>query len=445
MSAFSEYLNCIKDQRRLNGAEMARICGVNAAVVFKWLKGEHLPKSWMIMEELGDSLHLTMQEKKQLQSAYERTVLGEEKYNSYQKIIDLLKKLQERGRECREQYHNDYIKVHIKELPEFVELHSRMQIMQSIQDALIYLSTKEDRKLYLKVTPFHEDVILLLRMFLNRMDSCALEEIVCFRKKEYEALCYNLELVNGLVDLFTARHPSKIYVQDATGTPDGIFDNWVIADDFLIEFADDFSCGMLTSDPVWIAYFRSVYENMKSSGRCLSSRYVAACRVQGMESEEVPEFTGCITYMPCAEKDGSLQMTGVFFYLEGLVEFLETGKCPADTEGSVLDKESRLRVVYRMAYSCRSNMTGHMIREGRLPVLRDLCIECQEWEEGCLSIEIRFGGDRKERIYLYDDYIRKEIVKFFRFLGDSAYVYSHGETVDKIMEVAENYRRKWRL
>lgn len=101
MSAFSECLKVFKDRRKLTCAKMADACDMDHSVLFRWMSGQHVPKNWENLDNIIKKLHLSASERNELRSAYERTTLGEDCYQSYHKIIDLFEVIHNRITESK--------------------------------------------------------------------------------------------------------------------------------------------------------------------------------------------------------------------------------------------------------------------------------------------------------------------------------------------------------
>lgn len=479
MSVFSTCFNRIKERRNLNASEIAKLCDFDVTIVYKWAKGIHTPRNWNTLEIMCEKLHLSATEKKELQCAYERTILGEEKYASYQKIIEILECLQNRGREYNSQGMAIEIveNIHLKPLPEFVEYNNELEIMNCIQNVLTYLTMKNEREMFLKIQPLHQNVVMLIRMFCNRVDNCSLEEIVIFSDECYGSVLYNLDIIKGLLNLLIQKHPIQIYGREEYGQEGKILDNWIITDDFVVEFADDFSYGMITTHPAWVAHFKKQYEKIKRSSRILGKK---ECKIPEdflINPNESLELIEAIEYMPCigacltkeileqhifeelSEREklmdsillyghaanSGMVKTRSFFFREGLIEFMETGNIevfPYEVYYPIKYKACCDIIQNGINYSKKGLMDYQMIRDGQLSSLKGIYVEQTKGNEKHLVIDFHFDEGKKERFRIYSEEIRKEFEGFFEFLSDSAYVYSVEETAKQMQEIVDEYRRK---
>lgn len=482
MSAFSECFNLIKERRNLNSAQVAEICNIDTSVVYKWSKGGHAPKKWAIVESMVEKLHLSNDEKRDLQHAYEKTILGDEKYHSYQKIIEILDTLHKRGQEYNSQKYgkNVFDDVILGTLPEYGEFSNKLEIMQCIQNALVYISGKDKKKIYLKIQPLHQNIIMMLRMFCVNVEECELEEIAYFVNESYGSTVYNLDVLKGLIDLLVQKHPIQIYCREESKEENHVLDNWIITDEFAIEFADDFSYGMITTNSNWIAHFQKNYEEIKNNSQVLGKKRCTTPEEYLLSITEEMELLGAMEHMPCLGNcltkeileqhilpdipgreelmamilsyGQSLESKKIkngrsFFFREGLIEFMETGIFEVFPYGVYQPPgyESCCDILQNgIEFAKKGLMNYQMVREGQLPSMKDIYIEQVYGDVEHLVIDIHFDHGRKERFEIFSEVIKKEFESFFEFLQDSAYLYSVEETVEQMQEIVEAYRRKAR-
>ncbi len=87
MSEYSSLLrNYIVEKERANVAKMAVYCGIPIKQVYLYMNGKALPKTRGIAEQMSDYMHLTPIQKKQMMRAYDKAVIGSERYELYETI-----------------------------------------------------------------------------------------------------------------------------------------------------------------------------------------------------------------------------------------------------------------------------------------------------------------------------------------------------------------------
>lgn len=99
MSGFSDYLNWLLKERNLSGAQAAKLCGLDASVVFRWLCGSSLPQSWKRLEGMAKKLRLSPNESASLEQVYRKEVLGESASNCFCEIVETMRVVAEKRNE----------------------------------------------------------------------------------------------------------------------------------------------------------------------------------------------------------------------------------------------------------------------------------------------------------------------------------------------------------
>lgn len=476
MSEFSEYFNLLKNNRNLNIVELARICELNTTTAYRWIRGEHLPKKWSAVERVVKKLQLSNKERKELQCAYEKTKLGDKRYYSYQKIIEILKLLQYGDNEYKSIGNCLIDHISVKSLPRFVEFHNKMEIMECIQTVLLYMRGVQSKNLYLKLQPVHQDIIMQIRMHCNQINECHIEEIACFQRENYNSALYNLSIVKGLINLILQKHQVDIYCMDKINDTENANENWILTDEFLIEFANDFSLGMLTTDANLIRHYKRHFKELKencsflgkktcknpndfiTSGQNEFGSYNAMeympCIATGMTKEileqhiykNLPgreELMELILIRNTAANQKKFPIRS-FFCKDGLTEFMETGRI------EIFPYE----VYHRIEYSARcdiiqnaidfienENMEYYMIKSDRLFDMKNIYIEHYEGKSSYLIIDIQRAGQNKERFEIYSGDIINNFKEFFDFLTESGYVYTLEETREQMQQILDKYRK----
>lgn len=90
MSVFSDCFAKIKKCRGLTASQIAQICGRDKKEIFQWLAGTELPKDWQRIKVMSQRIQLSLDEEKELRSAYQRSQMGEETYICFRKLYGIL-------------------------------------------------------------------------------------------------------------------------------------------------------------------------------------------------------------------------------------------------------------------------------------------------------------------------------------------------------------------
>lgn len=469
MSRFSIYFKKIKESRGLTIPQIARISGLDRSTLFRWSTGREFPDSWQQLEVLSRQLQLSQEEEQGLQNAYQYTKIGEESYTCHQKIMEILQVLQQRGAE----YHSLQKSSAMEEivLPDFVQMKNKLEIIQWIQKALGNLAMQEEKHLYLNMQVAHPEILMLLKVFFGYTENCSIEEIVYLTNEKRGASLHNLEVLEGIAEIVVQKHPVEIFWQEDLNCEKGFAENWILSDDFVIQFDGLLSKGMLTTDPEWVGFFHYAYRELKESSQSLGGKRcglpealpgyprteinvnsleympcIGPCLtmeiLEGQINEGIPNREALIEeiYKSCS----SIPSHGrAFFCREGLIEFLETGRIdsfPYEIYQQP-NMEIRCQVIERaIALTEQGDLTYCMVRDEQFPNMKGLYLEHIEGKRDSLSIDLHFTRGVKERFAIRDKGIQKYFHDFFQNLESMGYAYSPQETVRFMREIVEKYR-----
>lgn len=477
MSVFSDYFTSIKESRNLTANQIADMCGKDVSLVFRWLSGKRIPAEWKQMELITDRLQMFEDEISKLKNAYERTLLGEEAYACHQKVTEIFRVLQQRRDEYLSFQEENPFQTREVRLPEFVKLNNKMEILSWLQNVLDYLVTQQEKKLYLKMQSMPSEVLMLLKLFCSRTKDCEIEAIVYLKNGENISQIHNLEMLKGITEILVQKNPIEIYGREELNVQEGFSDNWILSEDFMLQFDEELSSGMLSTDSEWIQFSLQAFEKMKHSGKGFGKK---ACEPEAFISTyEGENFIGnSIEYMPCIgcsltreilERQIYPQIPGremliqsilmnyealngernidwkSFFFREGLLEFMDTGRIE-NFPYMVYERpdlDIRCQLLQNMIHvSENGKNVYYMMKDGKLPLMRNLYVEQKSGVHGSLNIDMHLEEGTKERFVMQDEGLRKQFEEFFEHLVKGGYAYDAKETIDYMKQVLEQYKSK---
>lgn len=357
MSRFSDCFAEIKEKRNLTSVEIAEICGLEKTMVFQWMVGKYLPSTWKKISGVLGALRLTSYEYERLQEAYEREKLGDDTYEGIQKVISIMHTLKEKiNTTDRNIMPLCYKVIEYDNHMETIELNNYLDVLQCIQNILSVSAVQRENSIFLKVDAISEQFSVLLDLLLS----------------EKQVNIYNGEFHNK----------------------EQMKENWLLSDDFVMQFSEDMSQGLFSRDADYIAFIKEKYAKIKGKCKKLFNKSVNM-------QEDINRIRGtdatlyCMEYVPCisigltaqildrciydeiAEKDfiiGQLINTFVnndtihviynFFNEQGLYRFLESGKFdnfPHDIYESIIF-EDRCEIVRNAVSGKMSNIEMHYFR-----------------------------------------------------------------------------------
>lgn len=478
MSVFSDCLEKIRIRRDLTNTQIAQICGLEKTVVHRWFSGQRLPSSWEKIEKNIESLHLSTDERFQLKKAYEQTMVGEENYQYYQKMIGILTTIQEE-KEQKARKENGFIRRYsIKKPPDFMVLKNKMEVIQCMQDFCTYLSTCGKKRLYLKMQTACSELLMLVKMFCYQNPDCSLEEIIYMDNELDGSYIYNASVFQEVISLLMLQNSAKIYFSEAMESDKKFAMNWIFSDYFFIEFNEQMSYGIVTTDPELLQFYQDDFKRLKALCRPIGQKYVKPLeyieeyvffKSDLVTIEYMPCFGKCLSedmlraciYEDVPEREQFIQKVlkifqgknnekfaehiDTFFFPSGLLKYMETGTLEIFPYKIYRPMDLSMRCeVLRRAIALLENGTvvQHMLRENKFPNMSGIQVDQIHGKVKKLTFTIRFEGEVKEQFEITEQRILNRFWQFLNYLKDSEYVYTVEETKEYMKKVLERYEKQ---
>lgn len=477
MSAFSEVFTAIKDRRNLSVAQIAEVCEKDATVLFQWFGGIRCPQNWEQIRNVVDRLRLSEDEYRELKDSYEKTVLGEE-YASHKKMLEIFEVLEQRRDEYFSFQETNVTSGGQMQLPEFIKLRTKMEVLGWIQRVIEYLIGKEDKKLHLKFQTLHQEVMMLLKIFCSRIQNCKIEELVYLHEGE-GADDYNLDVLKEMIEILVQKNAVDIYCLEECNCEQGFGENWIMSNDFVIQYNEDLTAGMLFSGPKWIEFYKNSFDEIKKQSNNLGKKDLEVMDfnssyeggyVRGFSIEYMPCVGNCLTrelieehiYPGIPGRDMIIEGILALHYIsdgnrhfrwdscfskEGLTEFMENGRIENFPYMiyKELTKEARCQILQNAIELLeQGEFVYHMVCEGELPLMKNLYVEQMNGERNHLVVDMHFDG-AKERFRITNAGLQEKIWQFFSRLEKCGYVYSVKDTALYMKKVLIEYKEKFEI
>lgn len=478
MSVFSDCLEKIRVRRDLTNTKIAELCGVEKTVIHRWFTGQRLPSSWEKVDEAMEKLHLSVDERIQLKKAYERTLVGEERYEYYQKMIDLMAMIQREKNEKFKKENELVDEYQLTELPKCLILESKMEILQCIQNLCAYLSKQKEKHLYLKMQVAGNELLMMIKMFCHRNPDCSVEEIVYMDNELDGSYTYNAGIFQEIVSLLMLKNSVEIYYSESDDSDKKFAVNWLLSDDFFLQFNAQMSYGIMTTEKEWLSFFQDDFRRIKNFCHPIGHKKVNPAEYLGNMNYDSSVIVG-LEFMPCfgrcfsekmlrshiydipgreelilailrifgMEREEEFPKQGHTFFLpEGLKTYMETGLLeifpyriyrPIAPEVRCEMLESAISLMEKGV------VVQHMLRENRFPDMQGLQVEQVHGKVEKLTFTIRFQGEMKEQFEITEQRILKRFWQFFEYLKESEYVYSEEETLEYMRKQLKEYEKKF--
>lgn len=425
------------------------------------------------MEMIVEKLQLSEEEYTKLKNTYGQTMIGDMDYVCHQKILEFFQILKQRREEFSD-FQEDTLSVKQVDLPAFLQLNNKLEILRWVQNALDYLHLNEgkEKKLCLNMQVMHSEILMLLEMFCSYTQNCNIEEIVYLMRDNPDSDSYNLDVLKNMAEILIQRNAIELFCLEKTNAEMAFSVNCILSEEFVIWFDDELSGGMLTTAPEWIDFFMQAFEKTKEISRHLGRK---SYTLQNHISFYTKNFAGkSIEYMPCIgwgltkeimeqhiyanipDRDKIMQNVLAycqsyaqknhsnwksFFFMEGLIEFMETGYIEnvPDMFFERPNLKTRCEVLQNIInFSEQRTVPYYMVKEDALPVMKDLYIEQVEGDVLTIVIDVHFD-DVRERCIIEDNELGRCFEKFFAYLETGGYVYSVEETIERMKEVLAKY------
>lgn len=475
MSIFSEYFTELIDCKGMTAAQAAQLCDVSKAVISRWCKGENLPKDRERMKLIINKMRLSPEESRKLRNAYEHEALGAEHSESFHQIIELCQTLKQKRAEYQYPIPALYTVEGFfgSETSGFLILDNKADVLQCIQKEL-EKNHGANSHFNLKLSLLPEPLMLLLKHFCNHAETGQMDILLRMESSAAE----KIRLVKNMLGILFTKETLQFYWYNCSNQLGQDGQNWILSDDFCIQFSEDMSHGMLSRNTEWIKFLQWEFQELKDAGKrivlnhCEALSYVEE---RAWNWREIPGGLKVIEYMPCLSlglterileeslypwilqrkmliheileqfpmrfTSGNTKLVS-FFAKEGLLEFMETGRVdifPYEIYDSISMK-GRCEVL-RNVIAISENVPGVCyicMKEGFLDMKG---IHIEQWTDAIdrLVVEIHFDHKANEEIEIADEDIRKEFYQFYEWLSTSDYVYSEEETRRFMIQVLEKY------
>lgn len=466
MTEFSKYFSQVVKCRGLKCVQAAEICGIDTSVMSRWLNGKIIPKNWERLEQAAERLRLTPFETARLKRAYRTQLLGVEQSRNFDEIMEIIQSLEEaQKRQCQHTLQMPFA-YEIQFQPaadkgEFLNMENKTDVCRCIQNVLTVLSSRKNGSgLYMKLYNVPETLSLQIKQFCSRIKDGRIEILVSGGSRTEEIKQQKLKRLREMTDLLLAGNRNRISCYSMWNVQESFQQNWMILDDFFLQFSEDMSQGMMTRDGEWTAFFKERFKEMKRRCQLLErsessmagfleekaagQKEMAVLEYIPYKSIAVAERILCNRNYPgVPEKNvwadvsicnglGEMQYLSCFTR-EGLTEYLQKGE-GSGFPGSFTcswRRRKRYQVLRMMIFLWEQKTAFHYIMLKKdAPNMRGICVKWDSKSGVSLCLGVCPGKGKWEEIKISDTDIRQEFGKFFQCLPESGLAYGEEETLE---------------
>lgn len=404
MAAFSDYLTAIKNKRNFTVAQVAKICGIDRTVLFRWCNGTSLPESWERLEPLLKKLRLTGEENRQIKAAFEREQIGFKQSICFAEIKSVLRLLEEQVGQTKNLNQELYQNIHIDyHMPEFLVLHSQMDLLQCARNVLQNLPKKNNLVLYLKVKSIPEILLILLQQFCKAANQGRIEIIIGIEDYSYRSEAEKLRLLYTLLEL-QLQGSNKIVWRCLKDIDIQAGQGWILTDQYYIQFPEDMKFGIMTGNKEWFRFFSGMSKRLCQSGELLLKNCCAA------EADYIDRASPDYIMAHQPKEDDMTEDAVVFFSEKGLAD------CGTDRLHEIL--RNLMQEERRWILLKNTNIS-----------LEHICMKLFDGQKGCLKIDLYPDADEQRQIIVKDRQIVNQFKRFLEYIADTDWVYTEEEAI----------------
>ncbi len=486
MSEFSKYFDYLMKCRSLKHVQVAEMCKIDTSIIFRWANGKALPKSWGRLEPIVRRLRLTPNEVSALRNAYRKEALGESQSRCFDEIMDIFQILGQKRRQGSAQCKKGagsrtYDCEGISGLGGCISsskacgLNGKMEVWQSIRQALNLSPVCKGQELFLKLNGISDAMLMELKGIHRKKGWERIHLLLCGGNGTAGRTEAKLRQMQEVIELLFQEGEICVSCMDASEASLWEGHNWMISDDFFLQFTEDMSFGLVTGEKAWIAFFQEQFGRLEEKCRPICKNTVdAMAYVERGNTEEGVQITA-LEYMPCIslgltedilqeqirpdipfreeliQKVIAYYPQGVpaagqlFSYCtkDGLVEFMESGRIeifPEQELYSPASMQQRCEILANIIALAQDKQNIHFVLlKEDFPELKGIHLEQWLGTKNALWVEHWSETGQKEEVAIVDKDIQQAYSRFFAYLNKGGKAYGEAETLACMKDVLDYY------
>ncbi len=363
-------------------------------------------------------------------------------------------------------------------MPNKLYLDNRMDILVCLKNVLDSMKSKKNNKIYMNIKSINQEVVRLLNIFFDRELECEIQAILYFmpmKKYNSDSKEYNLKVFSEILSILMQRNYVELYCSESSNVGKCLSENWIVTQDYVLQFDEGLSFGMLSSDSERITFFMNEFQRIKSNCDNLGRKELLAedvaylydsGNVVGNSFEYMPCIGNCLTKEMLEKhihKDISgreyiieglikrhinqignekWKWTSIFAY-EGLISFMETGNI--DNFPYEIYKKPNMNVRCELleriiAFNENGRFCYKMIKGDSIPSSHGLYVE--QIDDKRINIQFYVDGGCVEKFYVDNEDVVSCFVEYSGYLEKIGYIHSLEETTQVLRKVLGEYRQR---
>ncbi len=486
MSEFSECLNRIRINKNLYVIDLARLMNMDPSTISKWISGERKPRSRDVLDKLLGKMKLSDYDRKILIEAYEEELIGKENHMCMKLWNEIIHEVMNKKRDFS--YFPIEFEKAIEEPPVTKKYNGKLELLQGIQNIFNYIIYKNIKKIYLRFDAFNPDVMLLLNLFVSKGYECEIELVIFPKNFVMEQKLFNLSMIKEIISLWANNATVKIYLSEGVDELNRE-ENFIIADEFVLQYHQDLSGGFMSSEPSWINLWNVNFGNWKNMCRQIFTitsigdifgRYdYFITREHGFEAisyeympclcpalnedilrndllETIPDreqmIQNIIDMIIMSDDITNKKVPGCvtnYFSVKSIYDFMETGMfslLPSKGFYKPLNEKERLTILENyLKMISDGKMKPFIIKDESGLVMKDINIEAVPGKNSYMRILLLDVDETfvSKSLDIRDSYVIESFIEYCKYLKECGYIISGKKTVHIIEDIFKEYKEKY--
>lgn len=458
MSAFSEYLERLKNEQDLSIVQIGDMADIDSSTLFRWMSGQSFPDSWERVERVLDCMQCTISDKSNTKLLFEKTSLGEKKWKSIKEIFKLIQDISNNAHKIiKYAVANEVPRVDASEFLQTGIFQNKRQVTAALS-SFFHL---DNQTLYFRFHTASDEIWNMLTAFPGNIE-------LYYCKNSQDDIT-QISVIRKMITLMQKNEHVRMFTMVENNTLCMGLSNILMIGNHTMQFSDDMMYGHYSDDKEFVQFLTKLFEDTKSrSKKIYQTMYQPLDAYQNGHTfplqkiralEYAPGLTIGLTrdlleaaIYPEVENRGLfiesvieqiIDAPGKFvteyysiFDKGGLLQFMKDGLFSAFPYEIYrpLNEEERKAIVERVIKRIENEPYIHylMVKEESL-YLDDIYVEERRYLEKEIESNLMLAlceENKVKQITIQDKEIRMQFESFFDWIVESDLVYTEAETLE---------------
>lgn len=256
MSAFSEYLERLKNEQDLSIVQIGNMANVDSSTLFRWMSGQSLPDSWERVERVLDCMQCTVSDKANIKMLFEKTSIGEKKWKSIKEIFKLIQDISNSAHKIVKNFvENEVLNVDTLEYLQSGIFQNKRQIIAGLS-SFFHL---DDQTLYFRFHTASDEIWNMLSAFPGNIE-------LYYCKNSQNDTKY-ISVIRKMITLMQKNGHVKLFTMVENNTLCMGLSNILMIGNHTMQFTDDMMYGYYSDDKEFVQFLTKLFEDTKNHSR----------------------------------------------------------------------------------------------------------------------------------------------------------------------------------